>query len=82
MLKLAAPVIADHLAFFNQCVRHDVFPDFLRISKTLLLHRDDVKDNLDNDRLLSFLSSIKKIFENILLERLSRFALKTTITND
>ena len=57
MVKLSAPVLADHLVhFFNICFEKECFPNFLKIAKNLPLYKNGDKTELDNYRSISLLS--------------------------
>ena len=57
MVKLSAPVLADHLVhFFNICFEKECFPNFLKIAKNLPLYKNSDKTEPDNYRPISLLS--------------------------
>ena len=56
-VKYFAPVLADHLAhFFNICFKNKCYPNFLKIAKTIPLHKNGDKTEPDNHRPFSLLS--------------------------
>ena len=55
----------------NQMLHTGVFPEQLKISKILPLHKTNDKMSLTNYRPIALLPSISKIFECVLLEQLT-----------
>ena len=55
----------------NQMLHTGIFPEQLKISKVLPLHKANNKMSLTNYRPIALLPSISKIFESVLLEQLT-----------
>ena len=55
----------------NQMLHTEIFPEQLKISKVLPLHKANDKMSLTNYRPIALLPSISKIFECVLLEQLT-----------
>ena len=55
----------------NQMLLTGIFPEQLKISKVLPLHKANDKTSLTNYRPIALLPSISKIFECVLLEQLT-----------
>ena len=67
---ILAPVLC-HL--INQAFHQGTYPDFLKISKIIPVHKGGNKSNPSNYRPISLLSNINKIFEKIIYSRLYKF---------
>ena len=80
MLKISAPVLADHLAhFFNICFKNECFPNYLKIAKTLSLHKNGDKTEPDNYRPICLVPCMSKLFEKIIFKSISNFAAKKSL---
>ena len=51
---------------FNQCVSEHVFPDCLKISRVIPVHKKDATNEPSNYRPISIIPSLGKIFETVL----------------
>ena len=72
LIKTAKYVFAKPLTLIiNQMLYSGIFPEQLKVSKIIPLHRANDKMFLTNYRLIALLPSISKIFEYILLEQLT-----------
>ena len=72
ILKCCSPIIERHLALaFKKCIDEGVFPDIFKIAKVVPLFKKGDK----KDRPIS-LSSLSKVFEKILHNRMIRFTEK------
>ena len=72
LLKEIAPEIGWPLAhIFNLSLEQGVFPEALKQSKIVPIHKGGTKDNCDNYRPIALLNSISKILEKIVAIRLS-----------
>ena len=64
-LKIAAPIIAPILAIiFNDCLKHGIYPDILKIAQVVPIHKAEAKDVCTNYRPISLLSQFNKILKN------------------
>lgn len=71
IIKLAAPYIADVLAYlFNQCIDDCVFPECLKLSKVVPLFKKGSKADYVNYRPVSIIPIIAKTFEVLLNNKL------------
>ena len=66
LIKLAATI-------FNKCIEEGNFPDVLKMSKIIPLHKGDSIFEIINYRPISLLPIISKIFEKLIFERLFGF---------
>ena len=70
LVKEAAPVICKSLAtIFNKSVDTGIFPTGPKLAKVTPIHKANDKDNLNNYRPISVLSSIAKVFERIVFNQ-------------
>ena len=80
IIKLSLPVISIRIcSLFNQCVKSGYFPQGLKVAKVVPLFKGGLKDSLENYRPISLLSSLSKIFERIIFNRMYNFANKQKI---
>ena len=71
-IKTASEFISTTLCeIFNKCVIEGIFPNELKIAKVIPLYKNGSKQQPSNYRPISILSPFSKIFENIILERLT-----------
>jgi len=71
ILKNLAPYIINPLThIFNLSLRLGIFPDKLKVAIIKPLHKGGDKENMNNYRPISMLSSFSKIFEKIIKARL------------
>lgn len=74
LLKESKELIADILAYIlNNSFRYGIFPDLLKLSKVIPVHKKGDKDQLDNYRPIALLSIFAKVFEKAMLNRLLSF---------
>ena len=74
LLKFVKNVISEPLSIIiNQILKLGIFPDSLKISKIVPLYLKDDDTNLSNYRPISLLPSISKIFEKVLLEKITTY---------
>ena len=79
-IKTASEFISTTLReIFNKCVIEGIFPNELKIAKVISLYKNGSKQQPSNYRPISILSSFSKIFENIILERLTKYLSKNNI---
>ena len=79
-IKTASEFISITLCeIFNKCVIEGVFPNELKIAKVIPLYKNGSKQQPSNYRPISILSPFSKIFENIVLERLTKYLSKNNI---
>ena len=80
IIKLSLPVISVRIcSLFNQCVKSGYFPQGLKVAKVILIFKGGLKESLENYRPISLLSSLSKIFERIIFNRMYNFANKQKI---
>ena len=69
LIKLARCELVKPLTkIINQMLQTGIFPEQLKKSKVLPLHKENDKMSLTNYRLIALLPSISKIFECVLFE--------------
>lgn len=74
ILKQVAPFISDQLSrLFNRCLYEHTFPNELKISKVVPLHKKGNEDDPGSYRPISIIPIISKVFEDILKNRLVRY---------
>ena len=66
-LKESKFLISRHLArVFNKCLETGSYPDILKVAKVIPLHKKGAKCDVGNNRPISILSPVNKVFEIIL----------------
>ena len=80
ILKCCSRIIERHLArAFNKCIDEGVFPDIFKTAKVVLLFKKGEKKDPANYHPISLLSSLSKVFEKILQNRILRFTEKNNL---
>lgn len=67
IVSMLAPQLAN---IFNECTARGVFPDLMKVSKIIPLHKNGSKSDPNNFRPISILPSLSKIFEKVILDQL------------
>ena len=79
-IKLSLPVFSVRIcSLFNQFVKCGYFPQGLKLAKVIPLFKGGLQEPLENYRSVSLLSSLCKIFERIIFNRIYYFANKQKI---
>ena len=79
-IKTASEFISITLCeIFNKCVIEGIFPNELKIAKVIPLYKNSSKQQPSNYRPISILSPFSKIFENIILEKLTKYLSKNDL---
>ena len=74
LTKYLAPALVNPLTIIiNQSLTTGIFPDKLKISKAVPLHKTDDIHLMNNYRPVSLLNSISKIFEKVVFEQLYKY---------
>ena len=67
-IKLIGNYISIPLTYlFNKCIIIGYFPNCLKISKVIVIHKSGKKDNMGNYRPISLLPQMSKILEKIII---------------
>jgi hypothetical protein len=67
-----APFISSPVNYiYNRMLSQDVFPDRLKYAIVIPLHKKGDRGNMSNSRLVSLLTSFSKIFDTVMLTRIS-----------
>ena len=81
--KLIGNYISIPLTYlFNKCITIGYFPNGLKITKVIVIHKSGKKDNMGNYRPISLLPQMSKILEQIIKERLQNYINKHNILID
>lgn len=73
-LKLISSIIAPHLVrIFNDNLSHGEFPEVLKLSTIKPIFKAGIRDDTNNYRPISLLSTIGKLFEKLINSRLTSF---------
>ena len=73
-LKTAADIVAFPLAnIINKCISFGIFPNRLKVAKAIPVYKSGPADSPENYRPISLLSSLSKIFERIILNKMISF---------
>ena len=62
-----------HLNYFNNTIDSSNFPNLLKLANITPVHKKDSRNNKRNHRPVSVLSSMSKVFENILNQQISAY---------
>lgn len=74
LLKNTANTLSKHLtALFNASLKYGIFPDCWKTAYITPIFKSGNKSAISNYRGISLLSSISKIFEKLVLEKLNKF---------
>ena len=80
ILKCCSPIIEPYLAnAFNKAISESVYPTSLKKAKVVPLFKKGDKKNPENYRPISLLSSLSKVFEKLLFERMVNFCEKNKL---
>ncbi len=64
LLRIAAPVIATHITrIFNVLITSGIYPDELKTTKVVPIHKKDSAPDRGNFRPISILSTLSKLLE-------------------
>ena len=81
-IKSVAVSIARYLSkLINTCFQEGIFPDSLKIASVIPLHKEGEKNEPTNFRPISLLPTLGKIFEKIILNRISNYFKNFEILN-
>ena len=79
-IKTASTVLASPLSFvFNFCIENDIFPQSLKISKVISIHKSGAKSEVNNYRPTSLLPVLSKGFEKVLHKRITTVVEKHSV---
>ena len=70
------------MTLFEACFKFGIFPDVLKVTKVIPIHKSGDKSKVNNYRPISVLNSISKILEKLLVSRLLCFLNKYNILYD
>ena len=77
ILKRCSPVIDSFLAdAINQDIDERVFPETLKVAKVIPLYKKGLAKKPEKDQASSLLSSISKVFEQLLYKKILKFCKK------
>ena len=80
ILKCCSPIIEKYLTtLFNKCIEARVFPETMKIAKVIPFFKNGDKNQPENYRPISLLTAMSKIFEKLLLKRMTKFVTKHKI---
>ena len=82
-LKISANYISPYLmTLFEACFKFGIFPDVLKVTKVIPIHKSGDKSKVNNYKPISVLNSISKILQKLLASRLLCFLNKYNILYD
>ena len=74
ILKCCSPIVEPYLAnAFNRAIEESKFPSAFKIAKIIPLFKKGDRSKLENYRPISLLSSLSKVFEKLLYQRMINF---------
>lgn len=74
LVKESKALIADVYAYIiNNSFQYGIFPDLLKLSKIIPVHKKGDKDQIDNYRPIALISIFAKVIEKAMLDRLLNF---------
>ena len=74
LVKEAAPIISESLAIiFNKTIDTGLFPTKLKTAKVTPVHKANDKDNVNNYRPISVISTVAKVYERIVFDQLYNY---------
>ena len=77
VIKLSLPAISLRIcSLFNQCVNIGYFLQSMKVATIMPLFKGGLRESLENYKPISLLSSLSKMFERIIFNRLYNFANK------
>ena len=80
ILKCCWPNIETYLTtLFNNCTEDRLFPETMKIAKEIPFFKNSDKNQPENYRPISLMTAMSKIFEKLLLKRISTFVTKHKI---
>lgn len=80
ILEVVAEQISNHVAYLvNLSVTTGEFPSVLKTAKTIPVHKKKSKDDISNYRPISLLSTLSKIIERLVFDRMMNFLNKFSI---
>ena len=83
LVKLAAPLIAKSLcSIFNTSILHGIFSSDWKVTKIIPLHKGNEKDEINNYRPISILSSTFKILERLIHDQLYEYLTKNNLLSE
>ena len=75
LIKIANLVIASYflkdLILYDYAFSSGIFPDILKIAKVIPIHKNGNKNDPNNYRLISIVSTFSKILEKLMYQRLT-----------
>ena len=81
ILKCCSPIIEPCVAdVFNKCLEQSIFPGPLKIARVIPLFKKGNRSNPENYRPISLLSSLSKVFEQVICRRLTKFFKNESLT--
>ena len=82
VLKCAKDIIAPSMAdIFNASIEKNIFPDDFKTVRVTPIFKCEEKEDLGNNRPISIISSIARVFEKLLYQQLHEFLSRKKIQN-
>ena len=81
LIKVISNELKEALSkLINISIKENIYPDILKIAKVLPIHKNGEKQNPNNYRPISLLSTFNKIFEKIIYNQLTNYIESNNIT--
>ena len=78
LLKEIAPILCEPLSIItNQSMHTGIFPDLMKLAEVVPLYKSKSRENETNYRPISLLTTMSKVVEKVVYERVYQFLVKT-----
>ena len=82
ILKLASPAVVPCLTqLINRCLEAEYFPPVLKVAKVIPIYKEGASNEFGNNRPISLLPPIAKVFERLLYEKMMNYIRKYNLIN-
>ena len=80
ILKCCFPIVDENIAIaFHECILQKIYPTCFKVAKVIPLHKKSDQSDPANNKPISLLSSLGKLFEELLHKRMVKYGEKEKI---